>query len=48
MCPSSAPRRLLASSGAVIEPLFDAPWGALFGAVRDEFGIHWLFNCTHK
>jgi PhnB protein len=38
----------LAASGAVIEPLFDAPWGALFGVVRDEFGIHWMFNCATK
>jgi PhnB protein len=39
---------VLASSGTVVERLFDAPWGALFGAVRDEFGIDWMFNCPRK
>lgn len=34
----------LARSGKVIEPLFDAPWGALFGVVRDAFGVHWMFS----
>lgn len=36
----------LAASGNVVEPLFAAPWGALFGVVEDEFGISWMFNCT--
>lgn len=35
----------LAASGSVIEDLFEAPWGALFGVVTDEFGINWMFNC---
>lgn len=35
----------LAASGTVIEPLFDAPWGALFGVLRDAFGVSWMFNC---
>lgn len=34
----------LAESGNVIEALFDAPWGALFGVVQDRFGITWMFN----
>lgn len=34
----------LARSGQVINPLFEAPWGALFGVVKDEFGISWIFN----
>lgn len=38
----------LAASGTIIEPLFDAPWGALFGVVRDELGIPWMFNCATK
>ncbi|MPZ19088.1 MAG: VOC family protein [Luteitalea sp.] len=38
----------LAASGSVIEPIFDAPWGALFGVVRDEMGIHWMFNCAKE
>lgn len=36
----------LAETGAVIQPIFAAPWGALFGVVRDEFEIHWMFNCA--
>ncbi len=38
----------LAASGTVIQPLFDAPWGALFGVVWDELGIPWMFNGTTK
>ncbi len=36
----------LAESGTVIEALFDAPWGALFGVVQDELGITWMFHCA--
>lgn len=35
----------LAADGSVIEAIFPAPWGALFGVVQDELGIHWMFNC---
>lgn len=38
----------LAASGQVIQPLVAAPWGALFGVVRDELGISWMFNCATK
>lgn len=38
----------LAASGTVVQPLIDAPWGALFGVVHDEFGISWMFNCASK
>jgi PhnB protein len=38
----------LAQNGSVVEPLFDAPWGALFGVVRDELGVSWMFNCEKK
>jgi len=38
----------LAKGGQVIEPLFQAPWGALFGVVQDAFGISWMFNCALK
>ncbi|MFY0572219.1 VOC family protein [Archangium lansingense] len=34
----------LATNGKVVQPLIDAPWGALFGVVSDEFGINWMFN----
>jgi PhnB protein len=36
----------LATNGKVIQPLFDAPWGDLFGALSDEFGINWMFNSS--
>jgi PhnB protein len=38
----------LAASGTAIQPIMDAPWGALFGIVQDEFGIPWMFNCPTK
>jgi PhnB protein len=34
----------LATNGTVVQPLIDAPWGELFGALSDEFGINWMFN----
>lgn len=36
----------LAATGKVVQPLFEAPWRALFGAVDDEFGVGWMFNCA--
>lgn len=38
----------LGASGTVLQPLFEAPWGALFGLVRDELGISWMFNVALK
>lgn len=38
----------LAAGGRVIEPLMQAPWGALFGALVDKFGVSWMFNCDLK
>ena len=26
-------------------PLMDAPWGARFGMLTDQFGIQWMINC---
>jgi PhnB protein len=34
----------LAANGQVVQPLIDAPWGGMFGALGDEFGINWMFN----
>ncbi len=34
----------LAKTGATVVPVTDAPWG-LFGALQDELGVHWMFNC---
>ena len=38
----------LSASGTVIERIIDAPWGALFAALRDRYGVSWMFNCTKK
>lgn len=35
----------LAEGGTTVQAIFDAPWGALFGVVRDELGIDWMFTC---
>ena len=34
----------LGEGGTVQQPLLDAPWGALFGALQDRFGINWMFS----
>ncbi|MFP2927015.1 VOC family protein [Pyxidicoccus sp. 3LG] len=33
---------VLATSGKVLEPIINAPWGGFFGVVQDEFGIQWM------
>jgi len=38
----------LAASGKTIQPLFDSPWGSLFGVVQDQFGVSWMFDCAKK
>jgi PhnB protein len=38
----------LAASGKVTMGLHDTFWGARFGALTDEFGVHWMFNCQTK
>lgn len=38
----------LAEDGNVVEAIFPAPWGALFGVVQDELGVRWMFNCDTK
>jgi PhnB protein len=38
----------LSASGTVVERIIDAPWGALFAALRDRYGVSWMFNCTKK
>lgn len=35
----------LSRGGAVRMPLTDAPWGARFGMLTDQFGIQWMLNC---
>lgn len=36
----------LAQGGTTIEPLADAPWGGLFGALTDPYGIGWMFTSS--
>ena len=37
------------SAGATIDmPLQDMFWGAYFGSLTDQFGIHWMVNCMSK
>jgi PhnB protein len=31
--------------GEVRMPMMDAPWGARFGMLTDQFGIQWMLNC---
>jgi PhnB protein len=38
----------LSASGKIIQPVMDAPWGAVFGMVEDKFGIVWMVNCAKK
>jgi PhnB protein len=35
----------LSRGGEVRMPLMDAPWGARFGMLTDQFGIQWMINC---
>ncbi|AKT41303.1 VOC family protein [Chondromyces crocatus] len=36
----------LAATGEVTMALHDTFWGAKFGTLVDQFGIHWMFNCA--
>jgi PhnB protein len=36
----------LASTGKPVVPVFNAPWGGVFGVVEDELGVHWMMNCS--
>jgi PhnB protein len=38
----------LAETGKPIMPVFDAPWGATFAVVADEFGVSWMLNCSKR
>ncbi|MGO4293073.1 VOC family protein [Chitinophaga sp. RAB17] len=38
----------LAVGGQITEPLADMPWGARYGALTDQYGKHWLFNCPKE
>jgi PhnB protein len=34
----------MSEGGAVTMPLQDQFWGAHFGMVKDQFGVHWMFD----
>lgn len=34
----------LSKGGTVTMPLEAVPWGAVYGALEDHFGTHWMFN----
>jgi len=36
----------LSQGGEIRMPLTDAPWGARFGMLTDQFGFQWLINCA--
>ena len=38
----------LAVGGMIDMPLQDMFWGAYFGSLTDQFGIHWMVNCAAK
>ena len=35
----------LSRGGEIRMPLMEAPWGARFGMLTDQFGIQWMINC---
>ena len=37
----------LSHNATITQPLMDAPWGARFGMLTDQFGIQWMFNYEH-
>lgn len=34
----------MSDKGSVTMPLQDQFWGARFGMLKDQFGVHWMFN----
>ena len=38
----------LSAQGQLIMPLQEMFWGAYYGCCRDQFGVHWMFNCVSK
>ena len=38
----------MAEGGKVDMPLQDAFWGAKFGMLTDQFGVHWMFNHDYE
>lgn len=38
----------LSAGGKVDMPMQDMFWGDYFGSFADQFGIHWMINCSAK
>jgi len=38
----------LAEGGVVEQQLNEMFWGDYYGALRDRFGVQWMFNCAAK
>jgi PhnB protein len=38
----------MAEGGTVTMPLQPQFWGAIFGMLKDKFGVSWMFNCEMK
>lgn len=38
----------LAAGGKIDTPMQDMFWGAYFGSLTDQFGVHWMVNCASK
>ncbi|WP_372774143.1 VOC family protein [Mangrovibacterium sp.] len=38
----------LAEGGTITMPQSDMFWGAYFGSLTDQFGIHWMINVSEK
>jgi PhnB protein len=38
----------LSAGGKVTMELQDMFWGDYFGTCTDQFGVHWMFNCSEK
>ncbi|MEY5130673.1 MAG: hypothetical protein RL734_740 [Bacteroidota bacterium] len=37
----------LSDGGIILQPLQEMFWGAYYGQLQDQFGIHWMVNCAH-
>lgn len=37
----------LSAGGTVEFPIGDSPWGAYFGAFRDQFGVEWMISFSY-
>jgi PhnB protein len=38
----------LSEGGQIMMPLQDMFWGAMFGSLRDRYGVNWMVNCASK